>query len=118
MQGAELQKRFGVRVAKIVLAVSEDKSIDGYQTRKAALRQQVAGAGPEALTVFAADEISKARELRRVAPATGRCSATRPARKSNEASQTDQLRALAWSCWRNSSPVRRSSGSCDRSSAG
>ena len=32
----------------------EDKSIGGYQARKAALRQQVAGAGPEALTVFAA----------------------------------------------------------------
>lgn len=70
VDGAELRKQFGVRVAKIVLAVSEDKSIGGYQARKAALRQQVAGAGPEALTVFAADKISKARELRRVAPAT------------------------------------------------
>lgn len=32
---------------------------------KAALRRQVAGAGPEALALFAADKLSKLRELRR-----------------------------------------------------
>lgn len=71
VEAAEVRKRFGARVARIVLALTEDDAITGYQARKAALRQQVAGAGPEALTVFAADKISKARELRRVAPATG-----------------------------------------------
>jgi (p)ppGpp synthase/HD superfamily hydrolase len=60
----DLQARFGARVAVLVLAVSEDKRIAGYARRKAALRAQVARAGREALMVFAADKISKARELR------------------------------------------------------
>lgn len=67
VDGAELRKRFGARVARIVLALTEDKAIGGYQTRKAALRQQVAGSGHDALMVFAADKISKARELRLMA---------------------------------------------------
>jgi hypothetical protein len=48
-----------------VLAVSDDDRIDGYAKRKAALRRQVAGAGDEALALFAADKLSKLRELRR-----------------------------------------------------
>lgn len=59
----ELRARFGPRTAALVVAVSEDKRIGGYAKRKAALRRQVAAAGPEALMVFAADKISKVREL-------------------------------------------------------
>ena len=44
--------------------MSEDATIPGYKQRKAALRQRVAAAGPEALTIFAADKVSKVRELR------------------------------------------------------
>jgi hypothetical protein len=44
--------------------VSEDDRIPGYGPRKAALRRQVAAAGPEALMIFAADKVSKVRELR------------------------------------------------------
>lgn len=61
---AELRRRFGAAVARLVVAVSEDEEISGYTPRKAALRQQVATAGPEALMVFAADKVSKVRELR------------------------------------------------------
>lgn len=61
----ELHERFGTRITGLVLAVSDDDEIPGYATRKAALRRQVAGAGEEALTLFAADKISKLRELRR-----------------------------------------------------
>jgi hypothetical protein len=43
--------------------MTEDKSISGYAPRKAALRAQVARASHEALTIFAADKISKVREL-------------------------------------------------------
>ena len=50
-----------------MLAVSDDDQITGYARRKAALRQQVADAGEEALTLFAADKLSKLRELRREA---------------------------------------------------
>lgn len=63
----ELRDRFGPRTASLVAAVSEDPAIRGYARRKAALREQVAGAGREALMVFAADKISKVRELRSAA---------------------------------------------------
>lgn len=60
---AELRARFGSRTAGLVAAVSEDESIPGYVTRKAALRRQVEAAGREAMMVFAADKVSKVREL-------------------------------------------------------
>lgn len=63
-EATELHKRFGPRVATLVVAVSEDQAIAKYPARKAALREQVAGAGDEALMLFAADKLSKARELR------------------------------------------------------
>jgi (p)ppGpp synthase/HD superfamily hydrolase len=62
---ADLQQRFGPQVTRLVLAVSDDDRIDGYAKRKAALRRQVANAGNEALALFAADKLSKLRELRR-----------------------------------------------------
>jgi HD domain len=61
---ADLRARFGPAVATLVLAVSEDPRITLYPARKAALREQVATAGHDALMVFAADKISKVRELR------------------------------------------------------
>jgi (p)ppGpp synthase/HD superfamily hydrolase len=60
----ELEERFGLEVAALVAAVSEDPSIEDAGRRKAALRRQVARAGDEAAAVFAADKVSKARELR------------------------------------------------------
>jgi (p)ppGpp synthase/HD superfamily hydrolase len=65
VERAELEKRFGNRVAGLVAAVSDDPSIEDGAERKAALRQQVAAAGEEAGAIFAADKVSKARELRR-----------------------------------------------------
>ena len=60
----DIYARFGRRVGDIVCAVSHDPGIPGYARRKAALRDQVASAGDDALTVFAADKLSKLRELR------------------------------------------------------
>ena len=74
---SDLRERFGSRVATLVLAVSEDEHITGYARRKAALREQVARTGEEALMLFAADKLSKARELH-LGPT--------PARKSHSAS--------------------------------
>jgi hypothetical protein len=65
---SELWSRFGPQIAELVLAVSDDPWIAGYTERKAALRRKVAGAGDEALALFAADKISKVRELRRGGP--------------------------------------------------
>ena len=66
---SDLRARFGPAITALVVAVSDDDRIAGYATRKAALRQQVAGAGDEALTLFAADKLSKLRELCREASA-------------------------------------------------
>jgi (p)ppGpp synthase/HD superfamily hydrolase len=75
----DLRERFGPAITALVMSVSDDDRIAGYATRKAALRQQVAGAGDEALVLFAADKLSKLRELCREAsgqsnrpPAQGR----------------------------------------------
>src|SRR5437764_6476291 len=65
VSAADLSERFGPRITGLVLAVSDDDQIAGYTKRKAALRQQVSGAGEEALTLFGADKLSKTRELRR-----------------------------------------------------
>lgn len=61
----ELRTRFGTRVAELVLAVTEDETISDYSKRKTALRRQVSRSDDEALTLFAADKLSKVRELRR-----------------------------------------------------
>jgi (p)ppGpp synthase/HD superfamily hydrolase len=61
---SDLEGRFGPYVAELVAAVSDDPAIEDHAQRKAALRRQVAGAGECAAAVFAADKVSKARELR------------------------------------------------------
>jgi (p)ppGpp synthase/HD superfamily hydrolase len=65
MRESDLRRRFGARVTALVLAVSDDDRITSYARRKAALRQQVASAGDEAMALFAADKLSRLRELRR-----------------------------------------------------
>jgi (p)ppGpp synthase/HD superfamily hydrolase len=60
----ELEARFGPDVAELVAAVSDDPAIEDDAERKAALRRQVSEAGECAAAVFAADKVSKARELR------------------------------------------------------
>lgn len=73
---AELRERFGPQVTALVLAVSDDDRIIGYGERKAALRRQVADAGEDALALFAADKVSKLRELRRETAEGPQASAT------------------------------------------
>ncbi len=64
---ADLEESFGPEVARLVAAVTDDPEIADPAERKAALRLQVAQAGESAAVVFAADKISKARELRQLA---------------------------------------------------
>lgn len=60
---ADLHRRFGPRITELVCAVSDDEDIADYHERTAAAREQAAAGGEEALTIFAADKISKVREL-------------------------------------------------------
>lgn len=61
---SDMRPRFGDRITDLVLAVTEDDRISDFATRKSALLEQVARSGDEALMVFAADKVSKVRELR------------------------------------------------------
>jgi len=60
----ELERRFGAEVADLVASLSDDPAIADRQERRAALRLQVAEAGRTAAAIFAADKVSKSRELR------------------------------------------------------
>jgi (p)ppGpp synthase/HD superfamily hydrolase len=64
VERSELEERFGAQVADLVASVSDDPSIADDTERKAALRLQVAKAGDDSAVIFAADKLSKARELR------------------------------------------------------
>jgi HD domain len=117
---SDLMLRFGSRITRLVLAVSEDDRIVGHAKRKAALRQQVAGSGDDALALFAADKLSKVRELRREAELDDASAAgVLRARRAPAACGTISGR---WRCSRSVCPIRRwweiSATSCSRSWAG
>jgi HD domain len=61
----ELRGEMSETVSTLVLTLSEDPTIEDFDERKAALRDQVAVAGGRALTVFAADKLSDILGLRR-----------------------------------------------------
>jgi (p)ppGpp synthase/HD superfamily hydrolase len=60
----DLVVRFGSEITQIVAAMTEDPTIENFDERKAALRQQIAEFGPDATAVYAADKVAKVRELR------------------------------------------------------
>ena len=60
---AELHRRFGARIARVVESVSDDPSLGDYKSRKRDLRYRVAHADPGTRAIFAADKIAKVREL-------------------------------------------------------
>lgn len=62
--GEQIAGRFGSPVAELVRCVTEDTGIDDRGDRKSALRRQVAGCQHDAALIYAADKLSKARELR------------------------------------------------------
>ncbi len=59
----ELEDEFGTRVAQLVAAVSDDPTISDYEERKRELRDRVARSDADTLAIYAADKISKVREL-------------------------------------------------------
>jgi hypothetical protein len=60
---AELHRRFGRRIARLVESVSDDPSLGDYESRKRDLRGRVSRSDSNARAIFAADKISKVREL-------------------------------------------------------
>jgi (p)ppGpp synthase/HD superfamily hydrolase len=61
---SELEALFGTEVSDLVAAVSDDPRIADHRERKDEVRERVRRTGGYALPVFAADKISKVRELR------------------------------------------------------
>jgi (p)ppGpp synthase/HD superfamily hydrolase len=61
----EVRTRFGNEVADLVEALSQDDAIGSYRKRKAALRNQILAAGPDAATVALADKAAKLGSLSR-----------------------------------------------------
>jgi (p)ppGpp synthase/HD superfamily hydrolase len=61
---AAIEERLGAPVADLVGALTDDPEIEDWVARKAALREQVAAAGPSVQAIYAADKVAKARELR------------------------------------------------------
>jgi hypothetical protein len=60
----DLDRRFGAEVGELVAAVSDDPAISDEELRKDALLEQVRRAGGYAAAIYAADKISKVRDLR------------------------------------------------------
>lgn len=63
-QRSELDARFGALVGELVSLVSDDPTIADEEERKDDVRERVRRADGEAAVVYAADKISKVRELR------------------------------------------------------
>jgi (p)ppGpp synthase/HD superfamily hydrolase len=74
---SELRGAMGDSAASLVMALSEDPTIESFEARKAALRAQVASAGMRAITVFAADKLSDIAGLRRGIDASREATETR-----------------------------------------
>ena len=61
----DVRKRFGVRVADLVAALTDDESIEPYERRKDLHRKRVEAAGGDALAIYGADKLSNISVLRR-----------------------------------------------------
>lgn len=59
-----LRKGFGMKVALIVCALTEDFEIDDHEERKREVRERITATGSEAQRVFAADKIVNVIETR------------------------------------------------------
>lgn len=55
----ELRDRFDTGVVRLVEALTQDDTIDAYAARKAALRERVFAAGPDAASIALADKLAK-----------------------------------------------------------
>src|SRR5437588_6956905 len=61
---SQLESLFGRQVSELVEVVSDDPRIEDEERRKDAVRERVRRTGGYAMAVYAADKVSKVRELR------------------------------------------------------
>jgi HD domain len=108
---SDIRAVFGPEIAETVAAMTEDPTIDDFQERKAALRQQIANSNSDATAVYAADKVGKSESSAAARPA---------ARMSlNRTTPLDRRRLTtiwpAWRCSNRSPQSTRSSVSCGSS---
>lgn len=60
----ELREEFGPAVAGLVLALSDDETVEPYLARKDEHRRRVASSGPDAIAIYAADKLTNVVSLR------------------------------------------------------
>ena len=70
----DIAESFGQRVGGLVEALTEDPSIDGWEERKAALRESVARSGPDGAAIYTADKIANLNDWRQVYSEVGEAS--------------------------------------------
>jgi (p)ppGpp synthase/HD superfamily hydrolase len=63
-EAVDLEGRFGPEVAELVALVSDDPAIEDEEAQKDDVRERVRHGGAHAQAVYAADKVSKVRELR------------------------------------------------------
>jgi (p)ppGpp synthase/HD superfamily hydrolase len=63
-ESLDLEAQFGPQVSELVALVSDDPSIADEEAQKDAVRDRVSGGSTYAQAVYAADKVSKVRELR------------------------------------------------------
>ena len=73
----EIRDRFGAEVARIVAAMTEDKSVEPYERRKDHHRDQVEAAGERPAMIYAADKLANLRDLRSLYAAEGEAAAAK-----------------------------------------
>jgi (p)ppGpp synthase/HD superfamily hydrolase len=73
----EIHERFGAEVARIVAAMTEDKSVEPYERRKDHHRDQVEAAGERPATIYGADKLANLRDLRALYAAEGEAAAAK-----------------------------------------
>ncbi len=64
LRADDVRERCGERVAEIVVALTDDPSIEPYAARKREHRERVGAAGPEARAIYAADKLANVEMLR------------------------------------------------------
>jgi (p)ppGpp synthase/HD superfamily hydrolase len=62
----DVVESFGVEVGELVAALTEDPQIGDWEERKAAMRDEVSKAGPDAAAVYAADKLANLHDWRAV----------------------------------------------------
>ena len=64
VEAEQLREPFGEDVTGLVVALSDDRAIDDYERRKAALREQVREAGRRAALIYACDKLANCQDAR------------------------------------------------------